>query len=440
MHSPRLRRPARAAPRSRPSRSATSIDRAVAYLKRQQNANGTWPDHPAYPAASRRCARWRCSTPASTVDDEQHAKGARRTCAALKPTQTYVVALQTMVFCAAEPKKDLLLIRRNAKWLEDTQITQRRAQRRLVAIRRRPAAAAIPRTRQFALLALHEAERAGVKVSDKTWRLALTVLAANCRTPTAPGATSQAAPGTGSMTCAGIASLIIASGELNGGDAKVVDGAGAVLRRPAGRTKPSRTGCAGWSATSRCTRNPSGGGGTAARWLLYYLYGVERVGRMTARRFIGKHDWYREGAEMLVRNQDQLSGFWKGTGNAENNPHDRHQLRPAVSGQGRRPVLVAKLKHGPGDDWNHHRSDLANLTSYVEKQWKRDSDLAGHRSGGGHGRRPAAIARAVHQRPATRRSSPPRRRSACATTSTAAASSLPKPAAAAPSSTRASAS
>ena len=40
--------------------------------------------------------------------------------------------------------------------------------------------------------------------------------------------------------------------------------------------------------------------------------------------------------------------------------------------KGRRPVLVAKLKHGPGDDWNHHRSDLANLTSYVEKKWQRD--------------------------------------------------------------------
>ena len=35
-------------------------------------------------------------------------------------------------------------------------------------------------------------------------------------------------------------------------------------------------------------------------------------------------------------------------------------------------MLVAKLKHGPADDWNHHRSDLANLTRYVETQWKRD--------------------------------------------------------------------
>jgi hypothetical protein len=40
--------------------------------------------------------------------------------------------------------------------------------------------------------------------------------------------------------------------------------------------------------------------------------------------------------------------------------------------KGRRPVLVAKLKHGPPGDWDRHRSDLANLTTYVEKLWKRD--------------------------------------------------------------------
>ena len=38
--------------------------------------------------------------------------------------------------------------------------------------------------------------------------------------------------------------------------------------------------------------------------------------------------------------------------------------------KGRRPLLIAKLKHPPKDDWNYHRSDLANLTRYVESKWK----------------------------------------------------------------------
>jgi hypothetical protein len=75
---------------------------------------------------------------------------------------------------------------------------------------------------------------------------------------------------------------------------------------------------------------------------------------------------------MLVRNQDNLSGYWKGTGTHDANPLIGTSFGLLFLAKGRRPVLVAKLKHGPNDDWNHHRSDRANLTSYVEKQWKRD--------------------------------------------------------------------
>ena len=35
-------------------------------------------------------------------------------------------------------------------------------------------------------------------------------------------------------------------------------------------------------------------------------------------------------------------------------------------------MLLGKLQHGHGDDWNRHRSDVANLTRYVESRWKRD--------------------------------------------------------------------
>ncbi len=41
-----------------------------------------------------------------------------------KPDMTYSVALRTMVLCAAEPKKDLLVIRQNVKWLEATQLAE----------------------------------------------------------------------------------------------------------------------------------------------------------------------------------------------------------------------------------------------------------------------------------------------------------------------------
>ena len=33
---------------------------------------------------------------------------------------------------------------------------------------------------------------------------------------------------------------------------------------------------------------------------------------------------------------------------------------------------MGKLKYGTGDDWNQHRSDVNNLTRYIESRWKLD--------------------------------------------------------------------
>ncbi len=121
-------------------------------------------------------------------------------------------------------------------------------------------------------------------------------------------------------------------------------------------------------------------GSNFATWQLYYLYGLERAGRLTARRFIpmppragkaGRADWYREGADQLIRSQESLSGFWAGVG-SEGNRLVGTSFALLFLSKGRWPVLLAKLQHGAGDDWNRHRSDVANLTRYVESRWKRD--------------------------------------------------------------------
>jgi len=93
---------------------------------------------------------------------------------------------------------------------------------------------------------------------------------------------------------------------------------------------------------------------------------------MTARRLIGDHDWYREGAEYLIGQQDAFSHHWQGRGHAEDNPHIATSMALLFLSKGRRPVLLAKLAHGPKDDWNNHRSDVANLTARTEEKWKLD--------------------------------------------------------------------
>lgn len=341
-----------------------AIDRAVQYLQKQQAVNGSWPDHAGQVGGVTALCTLALLNAGVPVDDPsiqralKHLRG-------IKPEMVYSASLQTMVFATAEPKADLIKIRERVKFLQDCQIQGGD----------RAGAWSYPATgggdnsnTQFALLALHDAERVGVPVAGRTWKLARDYWT---RTQNADGSWGYMTgmPGTGSMTCAGIASVIIADGALSKGDAQFVGGRVKCCGEQ--QTNDSVDRALAWLGRNfSVNSNPSAGGTTS--WVLYYLYGVERTGRMTARRFIGLHDWYREGAEKLVADQDRFTGFWKGAGHAENNPIIGTSLALLFMAKGRRPVLAAKLKHGPLNDWDRHRSDLANLTTYVETRWQRD--------------------------------------------------------------------
>ena len=106
-------------------------------------------------------------------------------------------------------------------------------------------------------------------------------------------------------------------------------------------------------------------------WLLYYLYGLERVGRMTGRRFIGAHDWYREGAELLVREQD-ISGSWRGVSSQESNPLIATSFALLFLSKGRRPVVMAKVKYTDQREWDLHEGGVPNLIRQIEKSWLRE--------------------------------------------------------------------
>ena len=129
---------------------------------------------------------------------------------------TYPVSLQTMVLCMAEPEKDFITIRNNAHWLEETQIKEgpRRGAWSYPGI-----GGGDNSNSQFALLALYEAERAGVSVPLETWKMALDYWKSAQNADGSfnyykvPGGNP---PASGSMTCAGLTSLVIASGRLLG--------------------------------------------------------------------------------------------------------------------------------------------------------------------------------------------------------------------------------
>lgn len=349
-----------------PVKVRQAIDRAVGYLKREQKADGTWPDHPGLPSGITALCTLALLN-AGEPTDESHVQRALEYLRRQELKHVYNVSLQTMVLAVADPERDGLVIQRNVRWLEQVQLVQGDKKGAWAYSGNKGQGTGDNSNTQFALLALHEAERAGVALKDQTIRLSLKYWQ---ETQNLDGSWGYMPgyDGTGSMTCAGIAALVIAADKLDAGSATAQGDAVSCCGEQAENDALERA-LAWMGRNFSVTANP----GQGSNWLLYYLYGVERVGRLTNRRFIGQSDWYREGADMLIRQQDDISGCWKhGVGHGEDNPHVATSLALLFLAKGRRPVVVAKLKNGATDDWNHHRSDLSNLVGYVEKRWKRD--------------------------------------------------------------------
>lgn len=351
-----------------PAAVSESIERGVKYLKSVQAPNGSWSEYLGQTGAKGALATLALLSCGVKADDPAVAASLRylRT---IRPKQTYAISLQTMVLCAAEPKKDLILIQDNVRYLEQQQF----------ATGGRKGAWGYPTgpgdnsNSQFALLALYEAERVGAKVKPQTWRRAYDYwLSAQLPDGSFSYMKGEGElPSTASMTCAGIGALVIASGEVNAGDASFNDGKVQCCGNQTDDDAIERA--VAWLA--RNFQVDVNVGERNDKWLLYYLYGVERVGRLTARRYIGEHDWYREGAEFLIKGQNKVGGgFWQRndpTG-VESDEVIATSLALLFLSKGRRPVLMGKLEHAPDGDWNNHRRDAAHLTSYVEKQWRRD--------------------------------------------------------------------
>src|SRR5262249_58114430 len=100
--------------------------------------------------------------------------------------------------------------------------------------------------------------------------------------------------------------------------------------------------------------------------VFYNLYGLERAGRLTGLRFFGDHDWYREGCEYLVRRQDS-GGAWVGS-SFEKHPVLATSFALLFLSKGRTPIMISKLVHGPGEDWNNDHNDARNLVDFASRE------------------------------------------------------------------------
>jgi hypothetical protein len=171
------------------------------------------------------------------------------------------------------------------------------------------------------------------------------------------------------MTCAGISSLVITG--LWRSQEKEVVVRNQVQNCGKFGLNGNLLGGLNWmSGHFRVTENL----GAGQQWRFYYLEGLERAGRLTGQRFFGAHDWYREGAEKLVQEQDKLQGSWTGAGPVEGEaPVGVVTTSFALFflARGRTPVLIQKARHAPKNDWQNDPDDVRNLVGSLAREWKR---------------------------------------------------------------------
>jgi hypothetical protein len=93
----------------------------------------------------------------------------------------------------------------------------------------------------------------------------------------------------------------------------------------------------------------------------YTLYGTERVGFASGYKYFGDHNWFKEGAEGLIKSQ-QGDGSWNGGhGPTCNTPWNIMFLV-----YGNAPILINKLQYGKKGDWTWHNypRDAANVARW----------------------------------------------------------------------------
>ena len=114
-----------------------------------------------------------------------------------------------------------------------------------------------------------------------------------------------------------------------------------------------------WLAKNYSVKTHPGGN---QAYYYYYLYALERAGVFTGEKYIGGHDWYAEGAHVLVDAQN-ADGSW--SSGRDVLPNTCFAL--LFLAKGNAPVLVNKLDYGGG--WNVDVYDAANVTRYISTRF-----------------------------------------------------------------------
>jgi hypothetical protein len=347
----------------------TAINRGKSYLIGKQRDNGSWEisaGDVGHPGGATSLALLALLTAGHDANSDVITKGLRylRT---IPPGETYVVGLQTMVFAQfAGNDADRKLVERNVRWLIESQTDTGWSYHK----------GGVPSDNsntQYALLGLHAALEAGVKV-DKDALARLRAFMLKSQAGGGWGYKQNIAPSM-TMTCAGLSNLMITGMDLAVGkqhmengevkDCGVYDENGPAVQALA------------WIGV-RFPAEVRGNSfqGSAGAVPFYALYGLERTGRLTGQRFFGGHDWYEIGCRYLVNNQN-VEGGWQRAG-IDGPPVIATSFALLFLAKGRTPVLLTKLAYGPRayQGWNNKHNDARRLVEFASRELFKKMPLA----------------------------------------------------------------
>jgi hypothetical protein len=311
----------------------------------------------------------------------------------LPPRKTYVVGLQTMVFAEARQKRDLPLIQRNADWLIRHGVGwQVDDQGRVVGGQLRgwtypagiaPANMADNSNTQYALLGLYAAKQAGATIDPSVWQQ---IRDFYTRTQKVDGPASGSwsyttlanigAQPSFSMTVAGVCGLYIASMGLDESSQQLDPQTGVAANCGIYDENQAVRRGLNYVASRFNFESPKSS--------FYNIYGIERLGRLSGERFIGRHDWYRQGCEWLLARQEP-NGAFVGKGGIDAAPIISTSFALLFLAKGRTPVLISKMAWGDyqwrngmlvelslGErgqiNWNRKHNDVRHIVEFCSRE------------------------------------------------------------------------
>jgi len=204
-----------------------------------------------------------------------------------------------------------------------------------------------------ALQALRDAVRRGIEVPEAVWQPAQRFCLERQQPDGGWNSGEAGAPSCGSMTAAGVASLFLTFEASQLGAPCSRHG-----EMPAKMREVEQRMDAGMAWLSReftLEADPKAPASGEAR-KLFWLCAAEAAAVPLGCKYFGAHDWYKEGAEYLVKSQ-AADGSWGDL------PGTCFALLFLLDG--RKPVVMSKLRFD--GNWNSHPMDVYNYVSYYTR-------------------------------------------------------------------------